>query len=1106
MSQNEAVDLQYGKIVIEQGFATREQVKKGLRIQKRLSEDTVSPPRLGEILVEKGFLQKEEADKVARIQVQNSDVAEIPRYEIQKKLGEGGMGAVYKARQISLDRPVAIKVLDDRLKENRSFLQRFLREARSVAKLNHKHIIQGIDAGEYEGTYYFVMEYVKGRTLKEEIREKGKLGEERTVQISLQVAEALEHADQHNLIHRDIKPDNIMITEENRVKVCDLGLAKPRGEENQSMTITKTGTFIGTPYYMSPEQAKKKEDLDIRTDLYALGSTMYRLVTGELPFTGNSTTEILSNHMKEELTAPKEIDPDVSKEMNAIISKLMQKDPGDRYQKCEELITDLKRVQQGERPEHVDIPGSGYPMLESFFEVGRSSLKEHPVQLVLVGIGLVSLIGGMFFISGAFGKSSRKGNEVSQGKRSSAGNEEEVLPNSQIEEGKGTGAPEGGESGGQIQNTGEAEETLEAGNGERDETEQYEFHRLRRLVRKSGRIELSRATWVLKQIDVFLNDQTKQKWRERGRRLREKYVARTIHGYMHQTPDTVRDKKENKKNKDGNQERSEEPTDEPSDQDQKKQKRQQLIREVRVGWKKVRKLVQEGSFKKAREQLNTLKRKIPEDFQGDLREKLATADEKLTKKWRREKKKQDRVRFKEFVKRFERTVRLWKQSTLSSGFGKQAEKLIEETGEKMNLEAYRRKVGPFRKDIGALRDFGGRLLKRGLERIIEEDQQYYLRIRNFEGTLFDYSGNTVTVAGEGGDVQVGGQLGEISMMDRYRIAARVAREDHGANDWMMGVYCFHAAEDLIGKTEEAERRKERVDQARKFLNKSESHFQGISKPYSVRSEYYLKRISALRAELEKQLTDFDRSGKEGEKQGRDGSGKILKRVDNIHFEEMLNGNILEKTAESIRVRYEGMSKKQFQDWNTNPTFPLKKHFKQNSVVLAPDNAPASGIQHQLKFDGRSRIQLVAEYRNKPFGTILMKSLKGRDGYSAGFGVGKRGGLRSGNLAILKTGRLENLVMKKMLDKHVLKIKRGKRFAIRATFDREKTPSIRISIKGQEQADFQEILSSKATGRTRGFSAMFFLGPVRIYRVTVGGRIDQEWLKSIREEQNPLNSK
>jgi hypothetical protein len=264
----------------------------------------------------------------------------IGGYEIVRKLGEGGMGAVYEARQVSLDRSVALKILPRNLASNTGFITRFKRESMAAAKLNHTNIVQVYDVGQEQGTYFFAMEFVEGKTLHDIMVEEGRLDPSTAAGYIIQAARGLEYAHRKNLIHRDIKPENIMVNEEGVAKVADLGLARHMTEEQFS--VTATGAAIGTPYYMAPEQASDAKRVDHRADIYSLGCTLYELVTGRPPYDGASAYEILTKHKKEPLTYPEAINPQVSKELSAIVRKMMAKQKEDRFQSLREVIRALE--------------------------------------------------------------------------------------------------------------------------------------------------------------------------------------------------------------------------------------------------------------------------------------------------------------------------------------------------------------------------------------------------------------------------------------------------------------------------------------------------------------------------------------------------------------------------------------------------------------------------------------------------------------------------------------------------------------------------------------------------------------------------------------------
>lgn len=270
----------------------------------------------------------------------------IDGYRLDKFMGEGSMGAVFKAEQLSLHRPVAIKVLAPSLAENDRYVKRFMREARAVAKLNHPNVVSGIDVGESQGYRYFVMEFVEGPTLAQILEKQRTLPAMAATRIVLQVAKALDHAHHAKLVHRDVKPANVVITRKaHQAKLCDLGLAKQIEAEGGDSTME--GRAVGTPDYISPEQARGQSDIDIRSDLYALGATYFHAVTGRPPFHGTTPAVVMAKHLTEEAPSVRTFVPDAPSGPVTIIARLMQKDPDDRYQTPEELIEDLDAVLDG---------------------------------------------------------------------------------------------------------------------------------------------------------------------------------------------------------------------------------------------------------------------------------------------------------------------------------------------------------------------------------------------------------------------------------------------------------------------------------------------------------------------------------------------------------------------------------------------------------------------------------------------------------------------------------------------------------------------------------------------------------------------------------------
>lgn len=266
------------------------------------------------------------------------------RYKINKKIGTGGMADVYEATDTVLDRPVAVKVLHPQFAEEKNFVARFKQEAQAVANLSHPNIVSVYDWGSEEDTYYIVMEHLEGRDLKQVIDERAPLLPEITLDIARQVASALSYAHKNEIIHRDIKPHNIFITTEGEVKVTDFGIARAG-----TSSITQTGAILGTAHYISPEQARGRV-ATIQSDLYSLGVVMYEMLTGRVPFQGESPVAIATKHVHEQPVAPSSINPEIPEELEAVILKALSKHLDDRFQSADELKRALARAAE-ELPE-----------------------------------------------------------------------------------------------------------------------------------------------------------------------------------------------------------------------------------------------------------------------------------------------------------------------------------------------------------------------------------------------------------------------------------------------------------------------------------------------------------------------------------------------------------------------------------------------------------------------------------------------------------------------------------------------------------------------------------------------------------------------------------
>lgn len=261
------------------------------------------------------------------------------RYELLEKIGEGGMAEVYKAKCHILNRYVAIKILKNEFANNEDFVKKFQTEARAAGSLSDSRIVNIYDVGNEDNINYIVMEYIKGKTLKEVINEKGKIEYIRAIEIAIGIAKALECAHKNDIIHRDIKPHNIMITEEGNVKVTDFGIARV----SNFSTITNTNKVVGSAHYFSPEQARGTI-VDCRSDIYSLGILMYEMVTGKVPYDADTPVSVALKHIQESVIPPVQFNPDIPKSLNDLIIKCIEKEPIKRYQNAAELIEDLYSI------------------------------------------------------------------------------------------------------------------------------------------------------------------------------------------------------------------------------------------------------------------------------------------------------------------------------------------------------------------------------------------------------------------------------------------------------------------------------------------------------------------------------------------------------------------------------------------------------------------------------------------------------------------------------------------------------------------------------------------------------------------------------------------
>ncbi len=340
-------DTVLGKLIVHRGLATTED----LDVAKTLLRESIQsdePRTLADVLVEHHFLTYRQIDRLKNEFEAKRTTEQIPGYKMKKRIGSGAMATVFLARQLSLDRLVAIKVLPKKLSGNANFIERFYKEGRAAAQLNHPNIVSAYDVGKAGEHHYFVMEYVDGETVYDRIVKARRLPEREAIEIVMQVAKALQHAHQRGFIHRDIKPKNIMISRSGTVKLADLGLARALGDKEAA--VAEAGRAYGTPYYISPEQIRGELQIGPAADIYGLGATFYHMSTGQVPFEGKNPSAVMHKHLKAELIPPDHINPELSAGSAQVIEMMMAKSTKDRYERITDLIEDLRLIRGGQAP------------------------------------------------------------------------------------------------------------------------------------------------------------------------------------------------------------------------------------------------------------------------------------------------------------------------------------------------------------------------------------------------------------------------------------------------------------------------------------------------------------------------------------------------------------------------------------------------------------------------------------------------------------------------------------------------------------------------------------------------------------------------------------
>jgi serine/threonine protein kinase len=403
IEKNPSAETEIGKAVLDAGLATQNEID-FCREQQKQSSDP-NQRSLADLLVENNFITANQAKRLHR-QFDDRKQSQIPGYQLITKCGKGAMATVYKARQLSLDRIVAVKVLPKKMSENKEFVARFYQEGRAAARLSHNNMVQAIDVGSTpDGYHFFVMEYIEGPSLYDMMQPRPvgtshKFSEDEALDITIQVCQALAHAHQRGLIHRDVKPKNIILTPQGVAKLTDLGLA--RAMDDLQAAESEAGKAYGTPYYISPEQIRGDVDIDFRADVYSLGATLYHLLTGRPPFEAATPSAVMHKHLKDPLLPPDHLITTLSAGVGEVIEVAMAKKREDRYASTEEMLEDLIAVRAGQSPTHARRTVNLEQL--SSIESGKTvdiappvvveppNIWKQPLTLILAGVTAISVI------------------------------------------------------------------------------------------------------------------------------------------------------------------------------------------------------------------------------------------------------------------------------------------------------------------------------------------------------------------------------------------------------------------------------------------------------------------------------------------------------------------------------------------------------------------------------------------------------------------------------------------------------------------------------------------------------------------------------------------
>jgi serine/threonine protein kinase len=377
----------FEQVALENGLAAEEHLKACRLLQDQQRDRGEPPAAIEDLMLQQGFMTEDKVRAVrtalARLQrdEDKGDPVRIGNYEIIHKVGDGGLGTVYKARQVTMAREVALKVLHKKWLSDEEFKKRFLLEARLAGRLSHQNLIQVYDVGLERGQYYFAMEFVSGETLDDLLEREGAMEPSRAIDITIQVLRAILYMKRYDIVHRDIKPGNIMLSRSGLVKLGDFGFVKTKLDH----VLSTEGEVLGTPDYISPEQAMGVESIDWRSDQYSLGCSLYHMLTGRPPFEG-SQSSVMRQHIKADLPDPRLLNPAIPQPLLHIMEKMLNKDPNDRYQKIEELFHDLEMVKIGQDPTTPQA-GKSTILKQMKAEKGKAERFEGKIQSLESEIG-----------------------------------------------------------------------------------------------------------------------------------------------------------------------------------------------------------------------------------------------------------------------------------------------------------------------------------------------------------------------------------------------------------------------------------------------------------------------------------------------------------------------------------------------------------------------------------------------------------------------------------------------------------------------------------------------------------------------------------------------